>query len=62
MVPPLDIFRVTSEGQLIWKAAAEDLETAQHRIKLLMAAEPGDYIIYSQKTGNKTLVRSEKPL
>jgi hypothetical protein len=26
-----------------------------------MSVEPGDYVIYSQKTGNKTLVRSEHP-
>jgi hypothetical protein len=26
-----------------------------------MSVEPGDYVIYSQKTGHKTLVRSEHP-
>jgi hypothetical protein len=26
-----------------------------------MGVEPGDYVIYSQKTGHKTLVRSENP-
>jgi hypothetical protein len=46
---------------LIWKAAADNLESAQRRIKLLMGVEPGDYVIYSQKTGHKTLVRSENP-
>jgi len=61
MVPPLDIFRLTNDGQLIWKAAADNLESAQHCIKLLMGVEPGDYVIYSQKTGHKTLVRSENP-
>ena len=61
MIPPFDIFRVANDGKLLWKAAAETLESAQHRIKLLMSVEPGDYVIYSQKTGNKTLVRSEHP-
>jgi hypothetical protein len=61
MVPPLDIFLVAKDGQLIWKAAADDLESAQRRIKLLMGVEPSDYVIYSQKTGHKTLVRAENP-
>ena len=61
MVPPLDIFRVAPDGQLIWRAAAESLESAQRRVKILMAAHPADYVIYSQKTGHKTIVRSEKP-
>jgi hypothetical protein len=61
MVPPLDIFRVASDGHLIWIAAAESLESAQRRIKILMRAEPADYVIYSQKTGNKTVVPVEKP-
>ena len=61
MVPPFDIFRVTSDGQLIWKAAAEDLETAHRRIKLLMAVEPGDYVIFSQETGHQTVVHHERP-
>ena len=59
MIPPLDIFLVAKDGQLIWKAAADNLESAQRRIKLLMGVEPGDYVIYSQKTGHKTLVRAE---
>ena len=61
MIPPFDIFRVANDGQLIWKAAADNLESAQRRIKLLMGVEPGDYVIYSQKTGHKTLVRSGNP-
>jgi len=61
MIPPLDIFLVAKDGQLIWKAAAADLESAQRRVKLLMGVEPGDYVIYSQKTGHKTLVRAENP-
>jgi hypothetical protein len=41
MLPPLDIFRVAPDGQLLWRAAAEDLDSAQRRIKLLTAAQPG---------------------
>jgi hypothetical protein len=60
MIPPFDIFLVANDGHLIWKAAAEDLESAQRRIKLLMGVDPGDYVIYSQKTGHKTVICSEK--
>jgi hypothetical protein len=60
MLPPLDIFRVESDGHLLWKAAAETLDAARRRIKILMASEPADYVIYSQQTGHKTLVRAEK--
>jgi len=56
--PHLDIFRVESDGQLIWRAAAETSDAAQRRVKILMASEPGDYVIYSQETGDKTLVRA----
>ena len=61
MIPPLDIFLVAKDGQLIWKAAADNLESAQRRVNLLMGVEPGDYVIYSQKTGHKTIVRAENP-
>jgi hypothetical protein len=59
MLLPLDIFRVESDGHLVWRSAAENLETAQRRIRILMASEPADYVIYSQETGGKTVVRAE---
>jgi hypothetical protein len=61
MLPPLDIFRVTAEGQLLWRTTADTLESAQRRIKILMTSEPGTYVIYSQETGHKTFVQAEKP-
>jgi hypothetical protein len=61
MVPPLDIFRVNPDGQLIWKAAADTLEAAKARVKTLMASDTSDYVIYSQRTGHKTLVRNGDP-
>jgi hypothetical protein len=57
--PHLDIFRVEADGHLLWRAAAESPEAAQRRVKILMASEPADYIIYCQETGDKTLVRAE---
>ena len=59
MLPPLDIFRVESDGHLLWKAAAETLEAARRRVKILMASEPGDYVIYGQQTGHETIIRAE---
>lgn len=57
MIPPLDIFRLDSDGQLTWRASAHNPESAQRRVKILMASEPADYVIYSQETGHKTFVR-----
>jgi hypothetical protein len=61
MLPPLDIFRVASDGHLVWRSAAESLETAQRRVRILMAIEPADYVIYSQETGRKTVIRAPHP-
>lgn len=60
MVPPLDIFRVTPDGQLLWKTTAESLESAHRRVRILMTSEPGEYVIYSQETGHKTIVRMQE--
>jgi hypothetical protein len=59
MLAPLDIFRVESTGRLLWRAAATDMDAATRRVRILMASEPSDYIIYSQETGNKTIVSRE---
>jgi hypothetical protein len=59
MVPPFDIFRVESDGHLAWKDTAETLDLARLRIKILAVSEGGDYVIYSQETGHKTVVRSD---
>ena len=56
MVPPFDIFRVEQTGQLVWQGTAETLELVTLRIKTLMASLPSDYVIYSEKTGYKTVV------
>jgi hypothetical protein len=57
MLPPFDIFRIESDGQLIWRASADSLNSAQRRVKILMASTPADYLIYSQETGHKAVVR-----
>jgi hypothetical protein len=35
------------------------LELARLRIKILMVVLPGDYVIYSQQTGHKTIIRAD---
>jgi hypothetical protein len=59
MIPPFDIFRVDSDGQLMWKATVETLDVARVQIKILMRAEAGDYIIHSQPTGHKMVIKAD---
>ena len=56
MLPPLDIFFKMEDGEYVWKAPAESLEDAKAKIKELAARSPGEYMIFSQTTGNKTIV------
>ena len=59
MLPPFDIFRIAPDGQLLWRSAAANLDIARRRIRILMAIEPADYVIFSQETGNKMVVRAD---
>jgi hypothetical protein len=59
LIPPFDIFRVESDGHLVWKDTAETLDLARLRIKILMVSQPGDYVIYSQQTTHKMVVRAD---
>jgi hypothetical protein len=62
MIPPLDIFR-KEEGNYLWKASAENFELAKSKVAQLAERAPGEYMIFSQTTGNKTLINSpeQKP-
>ena len=59
MIPPFDIFRVEIDGHLVWKGTAETLDLARLRIKILMDSEPADYLIHSQQTGHKMVVKAD---
>jgi hypothetical protein len=59
MIPPFDIYRVESNSQLTWKALAETLDVARLRIKILVDAQPGDYVICSQQTGHKMTIKAD---
>lgn len=59
MVPPFDIFRVEADGRLLWKDTAETFDLARLLIKILMGSHPSDYVIYSQETEHRTIVKSD---
>lgn len=59
MIAPLDIFVVQKDGSLLWKGTAENFEVAKLSVQTLMASTPGDYVIYSQRTGNKTTIKAD---
>ena len=59
MLAPLDIFLVTDAGGLVWKGAAENFEVAKLNVQKLMESTRGDYIVYSQPTGNKTILKAD---
>jgi hypothetical protein len=59
MLPSFDIFRVETDGHLVWRDTAETLDLARLRIKILMVSQPGDFVIYSQETGHKIVVKSD---
>ncbi len=59
MIPPFDIFRVEIDGHLVSKGTAETLDLARLRTKILMDSEPADYLIQSQQTGHKIVVKAD---
>ena len=46
-----DIFRRDADGDPVWVEAVADLETAKGRIIELSAAAPGQYVVFSQRSG-----------
>ena len=60
MVPPFDIFRLDKDGSLQWLQTADSLQAAQLRIEVLGLSAPGQYVIFSQQTGHKAVVTTEK--
>jgi hypothetical protein len=53
----LDIFKMQKDGTYAWKAAATTFEVATSKIEKLASIAPGDYMIHSQITGDKTVIR-----
>jgi hypothetical protein len=61
MVPSLDIFRMES-GDALWCEAVSTIETAKARIQELALSSPGSYLIFDQKTRQRTPVSVESGL
>lgn len=59
MVAPFDILRVLKDGAPLWMEAAQTLEEAKTRVRQLAAIQPGSYVIFSQKTGNKIVITAD---
>ena len=45
-----DIFRKDLLGRPLWIEAAQDLETANLRVKELVEHTPAEYVVFSQET------------
>ena len=60
MIPPLDIFKIDSYGDLRWIEPARDMESAKVRLRMLGAAMQGKYVILSQTTGNQRFFTIEE--
>jgi hypothetical protein len=57
MPRPLDIYKFENDGTILWKGTAETLEIAKLSVKMLAETSPGDYLIFSPATGEKTVVQ-----
>jgi hypothetical protein len=57
MVAPFDIFKVEAPGEMLWIEAAAELDAAKARVAALMQTTPCEYLIFSQKTGNKISIK-----
>jgi hypothetical protein len=57
MLRPLDIFKLENDGSIVWKGTAETLENAKLSVKILAETSPGDYLIFSPATGERTVIQ-----
>jgi hypothetical protein len=48
--PELDILRRERDGSLIWMEAAKDMQAAKVRLEELVAAAPGEYFVFDQRS------------
>jgi hypothetical protein len=57
MLEPLDIFfKMQNNGIYLWKGAAENLELAKLKVRQLATNVPGEYMIFSQRTQERTVI------
>jgi hypothetical protein len=56
VLEPLDIFIKMKGGTYLWKGTAETFQLAKTKVKQLAQNAPGEYLIFSQRTQEKTVV------
>ncbi len=61
MIPPFDIFRVGEGGHPIWLEPSATLDDAKARVQELGKSRPGEYLVFSQKTGHKISILVAPP-
>jgi hypothetical protein len=52
MNSPFEILKKKPEGSFSWFEAVNDLDSANIRIKELIALSPGEYVVFDQRTHN----------
>jgi hypothetical protein len=57
MLPPFDIFRMETNGDVLWIKSAADLKSARLAVKELMPSSPHKYLIHSHYTNNDLLIK-----
>ena len=60
MIAPFDIFRVDAPDDMVWIEAVAEPEAAKARVAALMQVKPCEYLIFSQKTGNRISIKPTK--
>ena len=59
MLPQFDIFRVDENGLLLWYAATETFEEAEVKAREQAQCQKCDYVIFSQRIGNRITIKPE---
>jgi hypothetical protein len=57
MIPPYDIFKTEPNNSARWIEAASTLDGAKARVQALAEVSPGEYLIVSQRTGNRLVMK-----
>ena len=57
MITPFDILGFDISNEMLWIEAVADLGIAKARVTALMQAKPCEYLIFSQKTGQKISIK-----
>jgi hypothetical protein len=58
---PFDIFRVSDNGQILWIESASAIEEAHAQVIQLGVKQPGGYLIFSHRTGQKIFENTGVP-